>query len=91
MLLKQPLNIGNLTVHNRLVLPPMASKTSGEHGYVSDDMIAYYEDICRGGFIGLVVTEHAYIHINGKADVRGGGRCDRRAEAFGGYHSRLRQ
>lgn len=67
MLLKQPLQIGNLTVHNRLVLPPMASKTSGEHGYVSDAMIAYYEDICRGGYIGLVVTEHAYICMNGKA------------------------
>lgn len=67
MLLKQPLQIGNLTVHNRLVLPPMASKTSGAHGYVSEEMLAYYEDICRGGCIGLVVTEHAYIHIGGKA------------------------
>lgn len=67
MYLKQPLNIGTLTVHNRLVLPPMASKTSGEHGYVSDAMITNYEEICRGGHIGLVVTEHAYIHMNGKA------------------------
>ena len=67
MLLKQPITIGNMTVHNRLVLPPMASKTSGEHGYVSDEMIAYYEDICRGGHIGLVIAEHAYIHIGGKA------------------------
>ncbi|MBQ4345895.1 MAG: NADH:flavin oxidoreductase [Oscillospiraceae bacterium] len=67
MLLKQPLNIGNLTVHNRLVLPPMASKNSDENGYVTDEMIAYYENICRGGFIGLAIIEHAYIHINGKA------------------------
>lgn len=67
MLLKQTLTIGNMTVHNRLVLPPMASKTSGDKGYVSDDMIAYYEDICRGGHIGLVITEHAYIHMGGKA------------------------
>ena len=67
MILKQPLKIGNLTVHNRLVLPPMASKTSGERGYVSEDMLVYYESICRGGYIGLVITEHAYIHIGGKA------------------------
>lgn len=67
MLLKQPLSIGKITVHNRLVLPPMASKTSGENGYVSDEMFAYYEDICRGGHIGLVITEHAYIHMGGKA------------------------
>jgi len=69
MLLKQPLTIGNLTVHNRLVLPPMASKTSGEQGYVSDEMLAYYEEICRGGYIGLVITEHAYICMNGKASL----------------------
>lgn len=67
MILKQPLHIKNLTLHNRLVLPPMASKTGGERGYVSEEMIAYYEDICRGGHIGLVITEHAYIHIGGKA------------------------
>lgn len=67
MLLKQPLQIGTMTVHNRLVLAPMASKTGDENGYVSDDMIKYYEEICRGGYIGLVITEHAYIHINGKA------------------------
>ena len=63
MLLKQPLQIGNMTVHNRLVLPPMASKTSGEHGYVSDEMIAYYEDICRGGHIGLVDKEEPGLRI----------------------------
>ena len=69
MILKQPLQMNNLTIHNRLVLPPMASKTSGDHGYVSDEMIAYYEDICRGGHIGLVIVEHAYIHIGGKASA----------------------
>ena len=67
MLLKQPINIGNMTVHNRLVLAPMASKNSDERGYVTDEMIAYYENICRGGYIGLAIIEHAYIHMNGKA------------------------
>jgi 2,4-dienoyl-CoA reductase-like NADH-dependent reductase (Old Yellow Enzyme family) len=67
MLLKQPLTIGNMTVHNRLVLPPMASKNCGEDGYVTDELIAYYKEICRGGYIGLVITEHAYIDMVGKA------------------------
>lgn len=67
MILKQPLRIGTMSVHNRLVLAPMASKTSGESGYVTDEMIAHYEEICRGGYIGLAIVEHAYIHINGKA------------------------
>ena len=67
MLLKQPISINGHTVHNRLVLPPMASKTSGDHGYVSDEMLRYYKEICEGGYIGLVITEHAYICMNGKA------------------------
>jgi len=67
MLLKQPLKIGNLTVHNRLVLPPMASQNSGRDGRVTNALLAYYEDICRGGHIGLVITEHAYIQQCGKA------------------------
>ena len=67
MLLKQPITIKEHTIHNRLVLPPMASKTSGEHGYVSQEMLDYYKEICRGGYIGLVITEHAYICMNGKA------------------------
>ena len=69
MLLKQPLSIGAHTVHNRLVLPPMASKTSGDNGYVSDEMLRYYKEICDGGYIGLVITEHAYICMNGKAGL----------------------
>ena len=67
MILKQALGIKNIKLHNRLVLPPMASKTSGEHGYVTEETLAHYEEICRGGYIGLVITEHAYIHIGGKA------------------------
>ena len=67
MLLKQPISINGHSVHNRLVLPPMASKTSGDHGYVSDEMLNYYKGICDGGYIGLVITEHAYICMNGKA------------------------
>ena len=67
MLLKQPIAINGHTVHNRLVLPPMASKTSGELGYVTDEMLHYYQEICDGGYIGLVITEHAYICMNGKA------------------------
>ncbi len=67
MLFKQPISIKGHTIHNRLVLPPMASKTSGDCGYVSDGMLNYYKEICDGGYIGLVITEHAYICMNGKA------------------------
>lgn len=67
MLLKTPLQVKHLTLHNRLVLPPMASKTSTADGQVTDAMLDYYRSICAGGYIGLVITEHAYIHMGGKA------------------------
>lgn len=68
MLLKKPMTIKNLTLHNRLVLPPMASANCPD-GSVTQQLLDHYEDICRGGHIGLVITEHAYIHPQGKASV----------------------
>lgn len=66
MLLKTPVTIKHMTLHDRLVLPPMASANCPD-GTVTQQLLDHYEDICRGGHIGLVITEHAYIHPQGKA------------------------
>ena len=67
-MLKTPILVGQLPIHNRLVLPPMASAHCPD-GKVTDALVDYYEDICRGGHIGLVITEHAYIHPQGRASA----------------------
>jgi len=67
MLLKESITIKKLTLHNRLVLPPMATGNCGSDGEVTEELLTYYREICEGGHIGLVITEHAYIHPRGKA------------------------
>ncbi|WP_317854424.1 NADH:flavin oxidoreductase [Chakrabartyella piscis] len=57
--------VGKFTLKNRLVLPPMASATSGEQDTVTDKMINYYSEMSKD--IGLTIVEHSYISPEGKA------------------------
>ena len=65
-LLKTPLKIKNVELVNRLVMPPMATEQS-EDGVVAQRLLDYYDEKTKGGYIGLVITEHAFIRQDGKA------------------------
>ena len=67
-LLKTPLKIKNVELVNRLVMPPMATEHSDD-GTVTQTLMDYYDAKTKGGYIGLVVTEHAFIRQDGKASV----------------------
>lgn len=69
MLLSESLGIKNITVHNRLVLPPMATEKSVGEGEVSQALCEYYDEKTKGGYFGLVITEHSYINKVGQASV----------------------
>lgn len=64
------ITFNHLTVNNRLVMPPMASGKADETGNVTDSMIAYYEEKARGGHIGMILVEYAFISQQGKAQPR---------------------
>lgn len=66
-LLLEPLQIGTLQLSNRLVMPPMATAKAEADGKVSPALLQYYDEKTKGGFIGLVIIEHSYIHPLGKA------------------------
>ncbi len=66
-LLLTPLSIGKLHLNNRLVLPPMATAKSTSDGMVSESLCQYYDEKSKGGYIGLIITEHSYISPEGKA------------------------
>ncbi|MBQ0070292.1 MAG: NADH:flavin oxidoreductase [Spirochaetales bacterium] len=70
MMLRDEILVGEYLLQNRLVMPPMASGTSTEEGFVTDDLIAYYTERIENGSVGLVVTEHAYVTERGKASPR---------------------
>ena len=67
-LIKTPINIRNLTLNSRLVMPPMATAKSDD-GKVSEDLLEYYAQRSKGGSIGLIITEHCFISRQGQASV----------------------
>ena len=66
-LLVEPLRVGSVLLHNRLVMPPMATEKSVGEGKVSQALLDYYDEKTKGGYFGLVVTEHSYINRQGQA------------------------
>lgn len=67
MMLQTGITIGIVRVHNRLVMPPLATEKSTPEGFVTDALIQHYERRARGGYIGLMITEHTFIEPLSKA------------------------
>ena len=67
--LNRPLNLGGLALHNRLVMPPMATHTATPEGFVTDALLEHYDARTKGGALGLVITEHAFISPEGRASA----------------------
>lgn len=65
--LKDSIQVGTLTLSNRLVMPPMASGKLSKDDTVTDTTCTYYGQRAKGGHIGLIIAEHAYISPEGKA------------------------
>jgi dimethylglycine catabolism A len=57
-ILLTPARIGTVEIRNRIVMPPMTTRTADEEGYVTDDTLAYYLARARGG-VGLITIEMA--------------------------------
>lgn len=64
-LIEQKLEMTNLTIKNRLAMPPIATYKTND-GLVGQELIDYYNARSEGGNIGLLVTEHSYICEQGK-------------------------
>lgn len=65
--LLKPLEHGKLSLKNRLVMPPMATAKSDAEGKVSREVLDYYAEKSKGGYISLIIIEHSYIAQQGKA------------------------
>ena len=57
-ILLTPARLGAVEVPNRIVMPPMTTRTADEEGYVTEDTLAYYLARARGG-VGLITIEMA--------------------------------
>ena len=65
-LLNSFIQIGPCHLANRLVLPPMATSKAVQ-GAVSPELLEYYRQKTAGQHIGLVISEHAYVNLQGRA------------------------
>jgi len=61
MKLLQPLDINGMVLPNRIAVPAMVTRLSGEDGYVNDDIIDRYRRYAEGE-VGLIVVEAMAIH-----------------------------
>ncbi|MBW2308329.1 MAG: FAD-dependent oxidoreductase [Deltaproteobacteria bacterium] len=65
MKLLTPINVGNITLKNRMVMPAMATNFGNVDGSVSQRLIEYYRARARGG-VGLITVEFTAIAFNGR-------------------------
>jgi len=61
-----PLQINNLILKNRIVLPPLASEKATNNGKVTNELLDYYRGRTGNG---LIMVEHCYIDMAGKASA----------------------
>lgn len=66
--LLKPLETSKIKLKNRLIMPPMATSKAEEDGSINQDILDYYDEKSRGGYISLFIIEHSFITKQGKAD-----------------------
>jgi 2,4-dienoyl-CoA reductase-like NADH-dependent reductase (Old Yellow Enzyme family) len=66
-ILLTPINLGNLQLKNRIVLPAMETHMADLNGYVTDQMISYYRERAKGG-VGLIILENTAVHPHGRVN-----------------------
>ncbi len=65
--LLNPIKAGSLNLSNRLVMPPMATSKAESDGKVSQAILDYYAEKSQGGYLSLIIIEHSFIALEGKA------------------------
>ncbi len=61
-----PANIGSVNIKNRLVRSATFESRATKEGYVTDQLIDFYDELARGG-IGLIITGYIAVHPGGNA------------------------
>lgn len=64
-LLFTPINVGSLTVKNRVVMAPMTSGHASDEGFPTEALTGFYVERARGG-PGLIIIESCYVDRRGK-------------------------
>ena len=65
----EPLSIRSINLRNRLVLPPMQSGAKCPDGHVVQATLDHYDKLSRGGYLSLIIVEHCFVDIQGRANI----------------------
>ena len=66
--INEPIAVGNLTLSGRVIMPPLATRKCGEDGLVTEELCSYYGSRAANPHVSLIITEHCYITLQGKAN-----------------------
>ena len=50
-----------------MIVPPMASQTANEKGYVTQETLNHYQNLSKSG-AGIVMVEYSYVHPSGRGE-----------------------
>jgi 2,4-dienoyl-CoA reductase-like NADH-dependent reductase (Old Yellow Enzyme family) len=64
-LICEPFKLGSMTLKNRMVMAPMATRYATADGFVTPRQVAYYEARAKGG-AGLIIVEATYVNRKGQ-------------------------
>ncbi|MDO4620731.1 MAG: NADH:flavin oxidoreductase [Lachnospiraceae bacterium] len=65
----ESIQIGSLTLNGRIVMPPIATYQCDDDGFVTDAVCSYYRDRAKNPHVSMIITEHNYIDLGGKAKL----------------------
>ncbi|MDO4536387.1 MAG: NADH:flavin oxidoreductase [Clostridium perfringens] len=68
--LLESLKTEKITLSNRLVYPPIHIGKAEEDGKLNEDILNYYDEKSKGGYIGLIIIEHSFINQEGKGSKK---------------------
>ena len=69
MKLLTPMQIGSLTLKNRMIMAPMATHFATENSEATETMKNYYAERARGG-VAMITLESCFVHLSGRGGAR---------------------
>ena len=66
-MVNESIKVGNIELNSRIIMPPIATSKSTEDGKVTEELIKYYGERAANSHVGMIITEHSYISLQGKA------------------------
>ncbi len=66
----EKIKIGSRILNTRIVMPPIATYSSTEDGLVTLKMLDYYGARAANRHVAMIITEHCYIDLGGKAKAK---------------------